>query len=159
MMRYVRAAMGVLLVGALLAAGYYYAAYYQQPVPAKVTQATIRIGSTTLPVLLALTPTDRQRGLSGRAALAKNQGMLFVFDAPGRWGFWMKDMHFPIDIIWLDAAARVVTVAHNVSPQSYPEVLHPTQPSLYVLELAAGESQALGMFEGQQLQIEGVVAQ
>lgn len=157
MERYLKIGIAALLVCAGLIGGYAYKAMREQKMASVKIPTTVTVGSTTLSILLAATPEDRQRGLSGRASLEKNQGMLFVFDAPGYWGFWMKEMHFPIDIIWLDAAARVVTVARDVSPSSYPEVLHSTKPAQYVLELVAGESRALGIVEGQQLQIEGVV--
>ena len=64
--------------------------------------------------------------------------MLFVFDKPDTYGFWMKDMHFSIDMIWLDENFRVVTVASDVPANSYPKTYHPTDKSLYVLETNAG---------------------
>src|SRR4051812_48326835 len=51
---------------------------------------------------VADTPEARERGPSGRESLPQGSGVLFVFDAPATYGFWMKDMRFPIDIVWLD---------------------------------------------------------
>jgi uncharacterized membrane protein (UPF0127 family) len=65
-------------------------------------------------------------------------GLLFVFDEPGLHGIWMKDMRFPIDILWLDDAFQVVDVRKNVAPDSYPTVFKPTKPARYVLEVTAG---------------------
>ena len=63
---------------------------------------------------------------------------MFVFDQLDFHGIWMKDMKFPIDIIWLDDTQQVVTIKTYISPDSYPEVFRPTQESLYVLEVPAG---------------------
>lgn len=49
---------------------------------------------------IASTDASREKGLSKRESLEKNEGMLFIFDRPGVHTFWMKDMRFPIDIIW-----------------------------------------------------------
>jgi len=104
----------------------------------KMRQETMRVGGVQLTVDIAATPAERQQGLSGRDSLGAGRGMLFVFDDSGPWGFWMKDMRFSIDIIWVDADGRVVTVAPSVSPQSYPSVYTPTSPARYVLEVPAG---------------------
>lgn len=64
--------------------------------------------------------------------------MLFVFPKDGTYSFWMKDMLFAIDIIWLDANARVVFAAEHVVPESYPAIFTPHTAARYVLELPAG---------------------
>lgn len=80
----------------------------------------------------------RTLGLSGRNSLCPSCGMLFKFDRPSRYGFWMKDMKFPIDIVWINAEKRIIGVENSASPDSYPTVFYPTEPVLYVLELPAG---------------------
>lgn len=77
----------------------------------------------------------RQRGLSGRTALAADQAMLFVFPAGEANCFWMKDMNFSIDMIWLDITKQVTHIAHNVSPDTYPQSFCPKKASTYVLEV------------------------
>lgn len=104
----------------------------------RVTNNTLRINNTFFRVDIANTPELRELGLSGRDSLATGTGMLFIFDAAGQWGFWMKGMSFPIDIIWLDQDFKPVQVATNVSPNSYPKTFYPRQEALYVLELPAG---------------------
>ena len=47
------------------------------------------------------TEEGRDQGLSGRESLGEDEGMLFVFDQPGIYGFWMKEMKFPLDFIWI----------------------------------------------------------
>jgi len=80
----------------------------------------------------------RARGLSGMESLPKDTVMLFVFDSPDKYGIWMKDMKFSIDIIWLDETGRVVWLESNVSPDSYPKVFFPPEKSLYTIEAKSG---------------------
>jgi len=96
------------------------------------------IGETLVIIEVADDEVERDRGLSGRDKLEPNRGMMFVFDQLDFHGIWMKDMKFPIDIIWLDDTQQVVTIKTYISPDSYPEVFRPTQESLYVLEVPAG---------------------
>ncbi len=112
---------------------------------------TIRIGSETLAVEIVATPAARERGLSGHAPLGAQEGMLFVFEKEDTYGFWMKDMLFPIDIIWINAEGEVVTVASRATPESYPQVLYPSAPALYVLEVTAGFAEQHGIAEGSKL--------
>jgi len=76
--------------------------------------------------------------LSNREKLAENQGMLFVFDHTDYHSFWMKDMRFAIDIIWIDENKKVVDITHNAEPESYPKIFKPSLPAQYVLEVNAG---------------------
>mgnify|MGYP000040440404 FL=1 len=79
--------------------------------------------------------------------------MLFVFERSGRHGFWMKDMNFPIDILWL-RNSRVVYVAENVPPPSSgetPVTITPDKSANLVLELEAGQARALGLAVGSTL--------
>jgi uncharacterized membrane protein (UPF0127 family) len=91
-------------------------------------------------------------GLSGRASLAEGKGMLFVFEKPDTYGFWMKDMNFPIDMIFIGEDKKVVTVVAHASPESYkknpPEVFYPAKPVLFVLEVPAGFAKEHGVEEG-----------
>lgn len=88
-----------------------------------------------------LTVADRQetreQGLSGKTSLGENEGMLFVFETPDLHVFWMKDMKFAIDIIWLDEKYKIVHIEKAVSPETFPSVFGPTEKSKYVLETNA----------------------
>ncbi|TSC86424.1 MAG: hypothetical protein G01um10148_410 [Parcubacteria group bacterium Gr01-1014_8] len=99
---------------------------------------TVQIGGVPVSVTVVDTPEERTQGLSGRAGLAQDEGMLFVFPKDGDHGFWMKDMLFSIDIVWLSAEKKVVYIEEGVSPLSYPRSFKPTAPARYVLELPAG---------------------
>ncbi len=106
--------------------------------PSLLSRATVAIGSVKVSVEVASTDRARTQGLSGRESLEAGEGMLFVFDTPGRYQFWMKDMHFPIDIMWISETGSIVSFAQNVPPSSYPMVYTPPADSLYVLEVPAG---------------------
>jgi len=99
------------------------------------------------------TPEKRSLGLGKRDKLLKGWGMLFVFQERIPHHFWMKDMQFPIDIIWIDNL-RIIDLAENVPPPENgdsPEVFKPTRPSNFVLEIEAGGAKALGLKLGQKL--------
>lgn len=90
------------------------------PLPA----GTVRVGSATFSVELATSSIAQARGLSFRDSLGANDGMLFIFSQRGVKTFWMKDMNFPLDIIWIGNASgttgateKVLGFAENAAPQ------------------------------------------
>jgi uncharacterized protein len=101
----------------------------------------VKIAGQEIKVELATTPAEKQQGLSGREKLAEGEGMLFVFDTTGKYGFWMKDMNFAIDMIWLGTQGEVVYIKKDARPESFPESFTPTAPAKYVLEVVAGFSE------------------
>ncbi len=103
-----------------------------------VSQPQLEIGNTVIKIEIADTDLARAQGLSGRSSLPTDSGLLFIFSTPGKPGFWMKDMHFPIDIIWLDEDWRVAAITANLAPETYPQVFYPPTPIKYVLEVNAG---------------------
>ncbi len=147
-------AQGALLAvaAALIAA---YLVFMPKPLtPVVLPTTTLSIGKTTLQVELATTEDERQRGLSGRSSLGEGQGMFFVFDTPGNWGFWMKDMYFAIDIIWADQGGTIVAIEHNVEPASFPKTFSPDALASYVLEVPAGYAKKKGIAIGQQIVVQ-----
>ena len=106
--------------------------------PRLQTIVTLSIDGTSVRVAIADTPALRERGLSGYAPLEADEGMLFVFEEDGRHSFWMKDMLFAIDMLWLDAEGRVVHLEKGVSPDTFPTAFTPDAPARYVLEVPAG---------------------
>ena len=106
-----------------------------------------------IPVEVSDTPEKRSLGLVIRDMLQKDWGMLFVFQKRIPHHFWMKDMRFPIDIIWIDNH-RIVEMAENIPPpekDSSPKVLQPSYPYNFVLEIEAGRAKTLGLRMGQKL--------
>lgn len=90
-----------------------------------------------LRVDVADTEEERVQGLSGREQLAPTEGLLFVFEEDDYHGFWMKDMLFPIDIIWIDSNFMVVDIERSVRPDSFPQVFEPETPARFVIETNA----------------------
>jgi uncharacterized membrane protein (UPF0127 family) len=111
---------------------------------------TFKIGSTSLKLEYATTPQQQTTGLSGRASLDNDSGLLFVFDQPAKQCIWMKDMNFDIDIIWLGSNKKIIKVAQQVSPDTYPESFCSDQPAKYVLEVNAKTAESLGWQIGDQ---------
>lgn len=98
----------------------------------------IIIAGQSIKVDLALTPAEQNQGLSGRSALLEDEGMLFVFDTPGKYSFWMKDMNFPIDMIWIGEDKKIIYVKKDARPELYPETYGPDTDASYVLEVVSG---------------------
>src|SRR5919205_4644361 len=114
-------------------------------------QARIIVNGFELTADLAITDDQKTKGLAIKDDLKENESMLFVYEQPTRLGFWMKDMKFPIDIIWSDSNGTVVHIEHNLQPcvsilKTGSSTLNcpiytPDKDSLYVLETVAGFSQ------------------
>lgn len=96
------------------------------------------LGGQEVAVDIADTPALQEQGLSFREALGTNEGMLFVFAEQRPYGFWMKDMRFPIDIIYFDQNRHLVDVWERADPSSYPKIFTPRAPAQFVLEVPAG---------------------
>lgn len=104
---------------------------------------TVAIGSLNVNVKVVISASERKKGLSGHDSLPINSGMLFVFDKSAKWGIWMKDMKFPIDIIWIGQDKRIVDIAANALPEPGKKdaeltVYRPQNDSKYILEINAG---------------------
>jgi uncharacterized protein len=91
------------------------------------------------------------RGLSGRKCLPDDQGMLFFFQAADKHCFWMKDMNFPLDIIWLNEKKVIVDLRTNLSPDTYPQSFCPKDSAEWVIELNAGSAAKHSFDLGDQL--------
>ena len=113
---------------------------------------TLVINNKRVNVLLADTSAERAKGLSDRDRMNSDQGMLFVFDTPSQYCFWMKDMKFPIDMVWLNKDKKIITIRANATPDSYPDTFCPDEDAQYVLEISAGQAANLHIKEGDQAQ-------
>ncbi len=116
-------------------------------------QNQIIIDGHVFKVDIAETSYLRERGLSGRSSLLPDAGMFFVFNSPGRYGFWMKDMNFPIDVVWIDQNLKIIGFQKNLIPETYPNIFYPTQDVQYVLEISAGKSNEIGMRVGDSVKV------
>jgi hypothetical protein len=102
---------------------------------------------TCFGIELAATPESRARGLMFREHLGDDKGMLFVFDEPGVYNFWMKNTLIPLDIIWIDENRTVINISKNTPPcEADPCPSYgPVQKAKYVLEVNAGKADEIGL--------------
>lgn len=112
------------------------------------------VGNSTVELIgVADTSTKRSQGLSGRAELGPNEGLLFTFDSPFIYTFWMKGMRFSLDFVWI-LKGRVVDLIENVPPPSsqypLPRIVAPASPVDQVLEVPAGFIKKYGIKVGDQ---------
>ncbi len=117
------------------------------------SKLSIVLNGKTFVLEVANTDATIKQGLSGHAPLADDGGMLFIFPTAGNYGFWMKDMLFPLDIIWINSNFQIVHVEQNLTPASYPTVYYPNADALYVIEINAGQTAKLNIHEGDTVQL------
>lgn len=101
----------------------------------------VQIAEDKLNLYVADNICKKTTGLSGKAELKADEGMLFLFDKAGNYGFWMKDMNFPIDIVWLGEDFTVLGVEKDLKPSTFPSIFGQNYTSKYVLELPSGISE------------------
>lgn len=115
------------------------------------TKEKVLIKNSIFLAYVADSEAERSMGLSGKKFLPSNTSMLFEFDKPDMHGIWMKDMLFPIDIIWLDKNKVIVNLISDAEPSTYPHVFYPPKSSLYVLEVRAGLIKERGLKLGDEI--------
>jgi len=106
-------------------------------------------------LLLADNPQKRTQGLSGRSGLPQNSGLLFLFDEPGNYSFWMKEMKFSLDFVFIEND-QIVDLSENVAyPQNgeEPQTIIAKRDFNKVLELNAGLVKKMGIRVGQKIKI------
>ncbi|MBM3210375.1 DUF192 domain-containing protein [Candidatus Saccharibacteria bacterium] len=119
-----------------------------------MSTVVVRESGVRLPVRLAITEEEISTGLSETRALSRREGMLFVMPESRQWSFWMKDMTYAIDIVWIDASGGIIAIDESVLPDAPPHVQYqPPQPANYVLEVAAGVSREIGIKPGGSIEI------
>lgn len=111
------------------------------------------INDETFVMFIADNPVTQARGLSFIAELPEMTGMLFVFSEKYIPKFWMKDMRFGLDMIWLDEVGTVVDIHQNIMPDTYPETFSPIEPAQAVIEVTAGTVDTLGIGVGDTITI------
>ncbi|WP_395672506.1 DUF192 domain-containing protein [Phenylobacterium sp.] len=118
--------------------------------PLQPLQVVTPKGRTALQVEFADSPVERQYGLMCRRSLAPDRGMLFDFQRPQFLAFWMRNTLIPLDIVYIGADGRVVSVVANARPLD--ETPLPSNgPARAVLELAGGRAAQLGLLPGDRI--------
>lgn len=123
-----------------------------QPTP----NVTVTINKQIFKATVVKESLDQQIGLSKYTSLPEDQGMLFEFTEPGYYPFWMKDMKFAIDIIFIDGD-KIVSIAQDVpAPKSPDENLpqyQPEAPANKVFEIKAGLAKKYNIKKGDTVEI------
>ncbi len=137
--------LGIVLIGSVFAA--LFSAYELSCFESYRHDKSLSVAGETIKLEVADTLVTRERGLSDRRCIKSDQAMLFVFEEHDTSDhcFWMKDMRFPIDMVWLDHDKRVVFSASEVEPATYPQNYCPNMPTRYVLEFKSGRAKELGI--------------
>lgn len=128
------------------------------PLPFAKT-STLTVNNHTFKLLVSKTDKEKEVGLSGKASLPQDTGMLFIFEKADFYSFWMKSMKFPIDIIYINGN-RVVTVHQNVPVPASPEqslpIYKPEEAADKVFEINAGLSEKYNIKKGDTVKIENL---
>jgi uncharacterized protein len=125
------------------------------------TPTTVTIGDASFTVELAVTPQQQAQGLSGRPSLAPGTGMLFILGSEGLYSFWMKDMRFPLDMVWISAEYAVVDITEDVPPPAPGQTTSelptymPAEPAQFVLQINAGEAESADIRVGDMVEFGG----
>ncbi|OGH15040.1 MAG: hypothetical protein A2860_01385 [Candidatus Levybacteria bacterium RIFCSPHIGHO2_01_FULL_37_33] len=120
---------------------------------------TAKINNHEFKLQIAKTPKDKEIGLSKYKSLAKDIGMLFPFEKPDYYSFWMKKMKFPIDIIYI-RDGKIVTIYKSAQPPKKVSegllIYKPKEPSNMVLEINAGLSNKYKLKEGDKVNLNNI---
>lgn len=122
--------------------------------PSPPTTSHLSLGDTTITVELAQTPAEQAQGLSDRPSLNEKNGMLFVFNPEQKPAFWMKDMNFPLDMLWINQDQQVIALDSDIATSTSPQTFSPPEPIRYVLEVNAGLSKRHGVKVGDIIPLE-----
>lgn len=122
-------------------------------------KTTVTIDKQIFSVIVAKSDSDKEKGLSVKSSIGQNEGMLFPFAKEGYYAFWMKDMKFPIDIIFVNKN-RIITIYQNVpapkSPSESLSLYKPEMPIDTVLEINAGLSKKYNFKKGDEVKIQNL---
>jgi uncharacterized membrane protein (UPF0127 family) len=107
--------------------------------PSELPRPRAEVKGAILQLEVAREADAQARGLSSHASLEQHQAMLFPrLDGREQQCFWMHDMTFPIDILWLNDDARIVQIQEHFAPESYPQTVCGPTGTAHALELRAG---------------------
>jgi uncharacterized membrane protein (UPF0127 family) len=109
-------------------------------------------GTVRLDVEVADNEATREHGLMNRTSLATDAGMLFVFDSDWKWSFWMDNTLIPLDMIFVAGNLTIVDIHENAKPMSR-DVIVPSAPCRYVLEVNGGLCKAEGINVGDHIKL------
>jgi len=119
--------------------------------PLEPDTTRMRIGSKTFTLEIAERPSEQERGLMHRRSMPADRGMIFVFEDAEERAFWMKNTLIPLDILYLAADGRVISIKH-MAPLDVRGV--PSDgPAMYAIELNLSAAEQAGVKPGDRLTI------
>jgi uncharacterized membrane protein (UPF0127 family) len=122
-------------------------AHAQPPLRTEPLQVTTGRGVFRFNVEIADTPRRQEIGMMYRPPLAADHGMLFEFARPQEVAFWMKNCPYPLDMLFIGADGRIISIVRNATPQS--ETPLPSGgPITGVLEIHGGRASQMGAEPG-----------
>jgi uncharacterized membrane protein (UPF0127 family) len=87
---------------------------FKRPQSPEHYQHNITVGTQTLHIDIATSTQDMAQGLSDRLNMGDDQGMLFDFKSSQLPTFWMKDMNFPLDFLWI-SQGKIISITSNAA--------------------------------------------
>lgn len=111
----------------------------------------LHVKNQNIVIEIAKTSQEKSKGLCCRDALEQNAGMLFVYEEPGDYRYWMKDTRIALDMYWIDSEKRIVHIEHSVRPETYPKEFGSPMPAQYILETNAGYAKKHNIKVGEQV--------
>lgn len=112
---------------------------------------TMAIGKNTYTLEVAASDASRTKGLMDRDTLPANRGMVFIFGDEQKRSFWMHNVQFPLDVIFLDSSGRIVSIRHMEAMNDTP--VSSINPARYAIELNKGAAADAGVRVGDRLQL------
>lgn len=123
-------------------------------------QQTMRLHGHTYRITVLRTEDELHKGLSGTDSLQTDHAIVFVFPREEKWSIWMKDMNYPIDILWLDGDKNVVYAEKDAQPSTYDKddpnnskQFVPDKAARYVIEMASGTIERTGITIGDSVEL------
>lgn len=122
--------------------------------PPKLTTETLEVitarGPVRFTVEVAADPASREYGLMYRRSMPERRGMIFDFGTPQNTAFWMRNTFIPLDMLFVTAEGRVLTIARNAKPHDERAIVS-GGPIRAVIEINGGLADRLGIREGDQV--------
>ena len=148
----------LMILGIVLLAGsaFWYINNKPDPAIAEMPKVNVTLNNVTFSLYAPTDTEGLQKGLSIFDKLEPNEGMIFRGLPVGQQAFWMQDMKFDIDIIWVNKDNEVIHIVNDASKDSFPtQFKNPAdRPSAYVIELNAGMAEKHSIYPGTQVTIQ-----
>jgi len=140
---------GLSILGLLILINIIFLLFFYKNIREERRISTIKINQQIIKAEIVSNASDQYSGLSNRVSLCADCGMLFVFPDKQDREFVMRNMNFPLDIIFLDNG-KIINIAANLKPEGNSPVTRykSLAPANQVLELNGGYSEKYGVKAG-----------